>query len=90
MALLNSILITSLVQKIKENIKIKCSNNCIIISLLTSFIFGTFFSLTFSNLDLLSSFWSSILSFIGADYLYKILEGKIFKSLSTIKEEKNL
>lgn len=90
MAFLNSLIITSLVQKIKEGFNIKCSNSCIIISLAISIIIGTLFSLSFSDLEFLPSIWSSIFSFIGADLLYQILENKLFKSLGTIKNEKNI
>lgn len=87
MGLLNSLIITTLVQKIKENVKIKCSNNCVVVSLVISFIVGTLFSLSFSKLNLINSMWSSLFSFIGADCLYKILENKVFKSLNMIKSD---
>ena len=45
MAILNSLIITSLVQRIKESVVIKCSRICIIVSFITSLIIGTLFSL---------------------------------------------
>ncbi|MDD6879475.1 MAG: hypothetical protein PUD59_04540 [bacterium] len=86
MGFINSLIITNLVQKIKENLNIKCSSHCVIVSLIVSFLIGTLFSLTFSNLNFICCIWSSLFSFIGADILYKILENKIFTSLSNIKK----
>lgn len=88
MAVINSLIITSLVQKIKEAFSIKCSNVCIFISLITSIVIGTMFSLCFSNLNFISSLWSSLISFLGADFIYKLLENKVLKSLGDIKEER--
>lgn len=90
MGLINSLIITNLVQKVKESFVIKCSDTCVLISLIISLIIGTLFSLTFSNLNFIYSLWSSIFSFIGADIIYKILENKVFKSLGSIRVEKNI
>lgn len=89
MAIINSLIITNLVQKVKESFSIKCSNTCILISLGVSLIIGTLFALTFSSLNLISSIWSSLFSFLGADFLYKALENKVFKSLGDIKNDTN-
>lgn len=88
MAALNSLIITSLVQELKEALVIKCSKVCIIISFTTSLVIGTLFSLSFSNLGFLPSLWSSIISFLGADFIYKLLENKVLKSLGDIKDER--
>ena len=87
-AILNSLIITSLVQRIKESVVIKCSRICIIVSFITSLIIGTLFSLSFSNLKFFPSLWSSIISFLGADFIYKLLDNKIFKSLGDINNER--
>lgn len=88
MAALNSLIITSLVQELKEALVIKCSKVCIIISFTTSLVIGTLFSLSFSSLGFLPSLWSSIISFLGADFIYKLLENKVLKSLGDIKDER--
>ena len=89
MALINSIIITNLVQKIKENLTIKNSNKCVLISLVLSFFIGTLLAYCFSSLDIIYCIWSSLFSFMGADSLYKILEGKLYKSLSDLNRKEN-
>ena len=88
MAIINSIIITNLVQKIKENFKINCNNKYVAICLITSMVIGTLFTFTFSNLNFIYSMWSGLLSFLGADFLYKVLEDKIFKSHKNINDVK--
>lgn len=88
MAIINSLIVINLVQKVKESFHIKCSSVCIFISLGISLVISTLFSLTFSNLSFIASVWSGLISFLGADFLYQILEGKLFKSLGDIKIEK--
>ncbi len=82
MSILTSLIITNLVQKIKENFDIKNSKRCIYISFIISIILGTLFSVSFSTLSPLYSLWSSLFSFLGADFIYNILEGKVFNSYS--------
>jgi len=91
MSVINSIIITNLVQKFKESLIIRQSNIYPFISLGTALVVGTLFSFTFSTLNFITSLWSGLLSFIIADSLYKILEDKIYMSLKNIKcKEENV
>lgn len=77
-----SIISTSLIQRIKESIM--TTHNLPIISLIVSMLLGLAFTLTFTNLTYLYGLWVGLLSFIGADLLYKTFEDKIFSSLSSL------
>lgn len=59
-----------------------------IYSLIINIIMGLFFSYTFTTISFPNSIWIGLLSFIGADSIYKSLEGKI-SSYRTIQERKN-
>lgn len=58
-------------------------------SFLVNMIFGFIFSRTFTDLDYLKSLWVGLFSFIGADTIYKNLEGKLstYTSLRNEKEK---
>ncbi len=58
-------------------------------SFIVNVIFGFIFSKTFTDLDYLKSLWVGLFSFIGADTIYKNLEGKLssFTSLRSEKEK---
>ena len=58
-------------------------------TLLVNLVFGTCFTLTFTNSSILHGIWVGVFSFIGADVLYQSLEGKIksYSDLVTKKEE---
>lgn len=83
-SLLQSILIVAIacssitvafIQKTKRFCK---SSRCITrYSLTVNLIIGFFFSQTFSNIDYIKSIWVGLLSFLGADTIYKNLEGKL-------------
>ena len=51
-----------------------------------------FFSQTFSDIDYVKSVWVGLFSFLGADTIYKNLEGKIasYKELTIHKKKKNV
>ena len=51
-------------------------------------VLGTLFSLTFSKVNIYHSLWVGLISFIDADSIYKLFEGKIFKKFSDLKEYK--
>lgn len=61
------------------------SNHIIIYSLLVNLIIGFFFSKTFSNINNIYSIWVGLFSFLGADSIYRSLEGKI-SSFSELKK----
>lgn len=85
----SSIITTTLVQKIKEGYKFKNSKNIIMSSFGVSMVVGTLFSLTFTDLNIVNSLWVGLISFIGADAVYKTFEDKIFKSFGTISEKES-
>ena len=47
-------------------------------------IIGVLFSLSFTDLSIFDSLWVGLISFIGADTIYKTFEDKIFNSLSSL------
>lgn len=46
-------------------------------SLFVNLILGFFFSQTFSNINYINSIWVGLFSFLGADTIYRNLEGKL-------------
>lgn len=56
---------------------------------LVNVIFGFIFCISFTNVGLLNSLWVGVFSFIGADTLYKTLEGKLkpYSDIVSKKEE---
>ena len=83
-SLASSILTTSLVQKIKENLKSK--KYIQLISFVISMIIGPLFALTFSKATIIESLWIGLICFIGADTIYKTFEDKIFSSFSDMND----
>lgn len=83
-AMASSIVSTAFVQKIKETIEFKKSSRVVIVSFVVSMVLGTLFSLSFSNTNLIYSLWVGLVSFIGADTLYKLFEEKLFKTYGEI------
>lgn len=78
------------IQKTKKFCK---SSYCITTyGLFVNLILGFFFSQTFSDIDYVKSVWVGIFSFLGADTIYKNLEGKIasYKELTIHKKKKNV
>ena len=82
-----SIITTAFVQKIKEAIDFKKSSKLVFVSLIVSMVIGTLFALTFSSVSFVSSLWVGLISFIGADTLYKMFEEKLFKPYSEIYKQ---
>ncbi len=84
-ALGGGILATNLVQKIKEGFSIENKKVVIISNFAISMVIGTLFALSFSELSIINALWVGLITFIGADLIYKAFEDKIFNSISTIK-----
>ena len=82
-ALSSSIISTSLIQKLKEGCKSK--QYLLIKSFIISITMGILFTLSFTNINFKYSLWVGLISFIGADTIYKAFEDKIFDSFSSIK-----
>lgn len=77
-----SIFSTAIIQKIKEQLKSK--KWLFFISLIISIGIGIFFTLTFTELELVSAIWVGITTYVGADTIYRAFEDKIFKKFSDI------
>lgn len=80
-----SIFSTATIQKIKELLKNK--KWLYFIALVVSFTIGITFSLCFSDLDLTSSIWVGLCTWVGADALYKTFEEKIFIPFSDMNKD---
>lgn len=77
-----SIFSTAIIQKVKEQLKSK--KWLFFISLVISIGIGIFFTLTFTELELVSAIWVGITTYVGADTIYLAFEDKIFKKFSDI------
>ena len=77
----------ALVQKTK--IMFTDSKYIVFYSLFINLVIGVVFCLTFTDITLPTSLWIGFFSFIGADSIYKTLEGKI-SSYTDILERKNI
>lgn len=80
----SSIITTAVVQKIKESLNSKKYIGYI--SLGVSMVIGTLFAICFSDLSMVNALWVGIISWIGADAIYKSFEDKIFKPFSKMQE----
>lgn len=79
-----SIVSTATIQKIKEQLKSK--KWLFFASLISSVIIGITFALSFTELTLIDSIWVGLITWIGADAIYKSFEDKIFKKFSDIEQ----
>lgn len=79
-----SIVSTATIQKIKEQLKSKKS--LFFTSLISSITIGITFALSFTELSIINSIWVGLITWIGADAIYKSFEDKIFKKFSDIEQ----
>lgn len=79
-----SIVSTATIQKIKEQLKSK--KWLFFVSLISSIGIGIAFALSFTELSLINSIWVGLITWIGADAIYKSFEDKIFKKFSDIEQ----
>lgn len=82
-AVTSSIISTATIQKIKEQLKSK--KWLFIIGLIVSISIGTLFALTFTELTIVDSLWVGLVTWVGADAIYKAFEDKIFTKFSDIE-----
>lgn len=78
-----SIVSTATIQKIKEQLKSK--KWLFFVSLISSIGMGIVFALSFTELSLINSIWVGLITWLGADAIYKSFEDKIFKKYSDIE-----
>lgn len=79
----SSIISTALIQRLKEAFKKR--KYIVIKSFLVSMIIGITFSYCFTDINFVNSLWVGLISFIGADAIYKAFEDKIFNSFSSLE-----
>lgn len=79
-----SIVSTATIQKIKEQLKSK--KWLFFTSLISSITIGITFALSFTELSLINSIWVGLITWLGADAIYKSFEDKIFKKYSDIEQ----
>ncbi len=65
----------ALVQKTKRYLK--CSSCLCLYSFAVNLVLGVLFCITFTSITFPESLWVGFFSFIGADTIYKSLEGKL-------------
>lgn len=77
--LLISIALSSITCTFVQKTKVLLKNSKIITiySFVINILFSIFFCKTFTNIDLPNSLWIGLFSFLGADSIYKTLEGRI-------------
>lgn len=80
----SSIITTEFIQKVKESLKTK--KYLPLISFAVSMLIGTAFALRFSDLEIYNCLWVGLISWIGADVIYKTFEDKLFTPFKKINE----
>lgn len=79
-----SIISTATIQKIKEQLKSK--KWLFFTGLISSVTIGITFALSFAELSITNSIWVGLITWIGADAIYKSFEDKIFKRFNDIEQ----
>lgn len=79
-----SIISTATIQKIKEQLKSK--ERLFFTGLISSVTIGITFALSFTKLSVINAIWVGLITWIGADAIYKSFEDKIFKRFSDIEQ----
>ena len=82
-----SVITCAFVQKTKK--VFKGTNFLCLYSFFINMILGVFFCITFTTIPFPESLWVGLFSFIGADTIYKTLEGKL-KSYTSLVEKKEV
>lgn len=81
-----SVITCAFIQKTKKQFK---SSKCLpIYSFFINIIIGIAFCLTFTEISFPTSIWVGLFSFIGADSIYKSLEGKLSSYTDIINRNK--
>lgn len=73
--------------------KTKCyfpnSNYLCFYSFFINIIFGILFCISFTNINFIMSLWVGFLSFLGADTIYKLFEGRFSSYAEILQNRKN-
>ena len=70
-----SVITCALIQKTKKYFP--CSSCLVIYNLIVNLVVGVLFCISFTSVSFPNSLWVSFFSFIGADTIYKSLEGRL-------------
>lgn len=81
-----SVITCALIQKTKVNFK--SSLYVPLYSLIINVLVGIIFCITFTDIPFPTSLWVGLFSFIGADTIYKTLEGKLLSYSDIIARNK--
>lgn len=97
LSLLQKVLLTSIslsavsctfIQKTKKYFK--HSKYLTVYSLIVNIIMGLIFCKTFSTINFPESLWVGLFSFLGADTIYKSLEGKLLKHDDLLRKKEKI
>ena len=81
-----SVVTCALIQKTKAHLP---NSKCLpLYSLIINIVVGIIFCITFTNVTFPTSLWVGLFSFLGADTLYKTLEGKLLSYNNIISRNK--
>ena len=86
-AIVLSVVTMAFIQKTKEIFK--TSKFIELYSAIVNVVFAIVFCISFTEVSIINSLWVGLFSFLGADTLYKTLEGKLasFSDILSKKEE---
>lgn len=88
LAIASTFISTQLVQRLKENFKIKKWLPLAIVSFLISFAVGFLFTTSFSNLNYKMACWVGVITYAGAEIIYQNFKDKLgLKSITQIDKE---
>ena len=80
-----STITVAMMQKIKAFIP--SSKYIVAVSLIVNLLVGSFFCMTFTNIDYPISIWVGLFSFLGADIIFKSLNGVLKKHQDIINKD---
>lgn len=87
LAVASTFISTQLIQRLKENFKIKKWLALAIMSFIVSFSVGFLFSISFSGLDYKMSCWVGVITYAGAEIIYQNFKNKLgLKSLTELEK----
>ena len=84
-ALAVSVITCAFIQKTKG--MFKSSKVISVYSFIVNMVFGVVYCLSFTEISALLSLWVGVFSFVGADTLYKSLEGKLKPYTDIVKKD---
>ena len=87
LAIASTFISTQLIQRLKENFKVKKWFLLAIVSLVISFGTGFLFAISFSKLNYIMACWVGVITYAGAEIIYQNFKNKLgFKSLTELEK----